>query len=265
MTLINNIWGFLKNPQSRTIILLALVFLFASLFLNECKSHKADIAKAQLASKLAAQNDSAENAKIVLAVNKAGDLEATKQSFVTSLADLKKQNDSLYNESKKEIGTLRAIIQTQGTVSTAPVSISNSLIKKADGETYGLAFAQDHLDTTLQWSIAGESDFKLINNVITPGTTTITKNKMSVNLVLGFTEEGTDYKVFARSTSPDVTFNTLNGGLIIPKQGDIVCPPVPAQKRWGIGPFIGVGFGGSNILTPSIFVGIGVDYNLVRF
>jgi hypothetical protein len=258
----NSILTTLLNPKYRSFILLVIVVVLSCLLISECNGRRKDAAQAKLQSELSAQNDSAKNAKIVNVLNKAGELEATKQSFVTSLAALKKQNDSLYLESKKEIGTLRAIIQTQGQVSTAPVFISDSL-KKYDAETYGLTFSKNHLDSTLQWSISGVSTFKLLNNVITPGQTEIISNKMTIPLILGFTESGTDYKVFARSSSPDVTFSQLNGALIIPKAGDIVCPPVPAPKRWGIGPLLGVGI--ALPFTPSVFVGVGVQYNIIRF
>ena len=192
-------------------------------------------------------------------------MEALKFAYVSQISDLKGHDDSLYIETQKELGKVESIIKSNVNISSQPVTVSNS-VTRIDSETYGLNFTSTKIDTNFEWDIAGTSKFKLVNNAITPGTTEIIKNSIKVGIVLGFTQQSDGYHVFARSSSPDVQFSQLDGALIIPPsntKNDILCPPIPPVKKFGIGPYIGVGL--NNNLQPGLSVGFAITYSLIRF
>lgn len=216
--------------------------------------------------KINEQNNRALTDSLRFVKNKAGEIEAIKSSFVAKLSDLEKLNKDLYNESKKEIGNLKALIKGSISVNTGNVIISNELKQYPDGKTYGLLFEKTKIDSGLVWSIKGESRFKFDNNTIFPGQTEIFNNQMKLKLVLGFKENKENYEVFARSASPYVTFDDLSGVMLIPKKADPLLTPPAKNKRFGLGINIGYGVGFINkqlMLTP--YVGFGLQYNLIKF
>lgn len=251
------------DPKMQKIILLAAAVLFACLWIQSCRSKQELKAEAERKEAISEQNQRALTDSLHHEKNKNGDVEAIKSSFVSTIADLKKTNSDLYAESKKEIGNLIALVKGNASVNTGGVTISNSLVKYPDGQTFGLAFDKTQTDSGLVSTIKGESKFKMENNTIFPGSTDIIENKMKIKMVLGFTEDDKNYRVFARSVSPKVEFDDLSGVLLIQKKPGLECPPAPKKKRFGVGAQIGIGLGPN--LQPSPFVGIGVSYNLISF
>jgi hypothetical protein len=265
MKILSTIWSYITDPKSRNIIFVIIIFILGVLLLQQCRATTQAKQTAKTQQVINDQNNKAKDSVQTTAKNKAGDIEALKFAFVSQIADLKKLNDSLYLESKKEIGKLEGIIKSNVIIQSQSVTVSNS-VSRIDSETYGLNFTSTKIDTNFEWDIAGISKFKLINNIITPGTTEIAKNNIKIGIVLGFTQQTDGYHVFARSSSPDVQFSQLNGALIIPPsntKNDILCPPVPPVKKFGVGPYIGVGL--DNDLKPGLSVGIAFTYSIIRF
>jgi hypothetical protein len=263
---IAKIWtSITSNDGLQKFILLAVAVFAFCMWFQTCSSKKADKAEAERQSEINAQNLRAMKDSIVYVKNKAGDIEAVKSSFVTQISDLKKMNSDLFNETKKEIGNLRAIIKGSVTEDIKDVVISNS-VKQYPGGIYGLKFNDTKTDSGMTWLIDGETKFQLENNTIFPGKTEIYNNQIQLKVVLGFKETDKNYEVFARSSSPFVKFDSLSGALLIPKKGDITCPPPARNKRWGLGVQIGYGIGLFNkqvYVTP--YVGVGVQYNFLRW
>lgn len=87
----------------------------------------------------------------------------------------------------------------------------------------------------------------------TSANTTIDNIKMDVPITLGVTE---DYKFFATSDNPNVSFSDVNGAAISDRL---------KKKRWGFGPTIALGvYGGYDFIqkTPSVGVGAMIGFSL---
>lgn len=253
----------LFSEKNIKITLLVGIVIFMMLWLKSCNDARDAKSQAEIQLKINEQNLRAANDSIRIMKTKNGELEAVKSSFVSKLEDLQSLNENLYAEVKKEIGTVKSLIKAQGQIGRDNVVMSNELKKYPDGKTFGLLFKDIYSDSALTWTLKGESKFQMENNTIFPGKTIIEENRLKVKLVMGFKENKDNFEVFARSASPYVSFNDLDGVLLIPKKNDITTPPAERKKRFGLGPNISVGIGAN--FKPSIYVGFGLQYNLIRF
>ena len=263
---IAGIFKFLFDEKRIKIVLIIAVVALAMLLFRSCNEKNRIQREAKREQLIYEQNQRALNDTIRKVKNKAGEIESVKSSFLAKMEDLEKLNRELYEESKKEIGNLKSLIKTQVVVQTEPISVSNDLVRYPDGRTYGLSFENTLADSGMTWKIRGESKFKMTDGIIYPGSTDITENKMSLRLTLGFKETDKNYEVFAKSLSPNVEFDKLDGVMLIPKKNDpILCPPAK-KKRFGIGLSAGGGLtsrNGNVMLTP--YVGFGINYNIIEF
>jgi hypothetical protein len=255
-----------RNPNKRQFLMIAAIVLLVMFYFRGCQKQaqlKDEMKRQELVN---AQNIRALNDSVRYMKNRAGELEAVKSSFVTKVEDLEKLNNDLYSELKKEIGTVKSLVKAGVGVDRGEITISNDLVRYPDGKTYGLTFKDTYADSALVWNLRGESKFKLDNNTIFSSTTTIFENNMKVKLVMGFKENKDNYEVWARSGSPLVKFNDLDGVILIPKKPDLTTP-VAKKKRFGIGPQIGFGIGsdlrGNMKIGP--FIGIGLSYDPIQF
>lgn len=266
MNFAGSIMGFLKNPNNRSFLIGAALVIFIMLYFRSCQNNRALRAEMDRQEKIHDQNVRALNDTIRIVTNRAGELEATKSSFIATVEELKKLNADLYAEVQKEIGDVKSLIKAGVTVDN-PITVSNELADYGNG-SYGLKF-EKLVDTDTMFShIKGVSRFSINNNVIMPGTTEITTNKTKFNIVLGFKEVDENYEVFARSNNPNVEVFSLDGSLILPKnkKSDDVLTPPTKTKRFGLGPTIGMGFGtvgGRWGATP--YVGFGLHYSILNF
>ena len=101
------------------------------------------------------------------------------------------------------------------------------------------------------------------DNKIYPDSTSVSNHTFTLDLTYGFKETDDKYEVFAKSASPSISINQLEGVLILPKKKDVLCPP-EKKKRWGIGPSV-VGYYNFGTGKPSVNVGFGIQYNVIRF
>lgn len=250
----------LKTSPRELIFLITVVVLSFFLF-QTCESNKSLKQNAKRNQLIAEQNKRALTDSLRTERNKVGELESVKSSFLASVNDLKTLNADLYQELKREIGNVKSLIKTQVLIEREPVTISNELVTYPD-KSFGLKFHDKYSDDALTWTISGQSKFKLESGVVYPGSTTINQNSIKVKLVMGFKENKDNFEVWARSGSPMVKFGELDGVLLIPKKADITCPTV-RKKRFGLGPFAGVGVGID--FKPRFVIGAGITYDLLQF
>ena len=250
--------GFMSDKKNRELLLAAAMILLLIMQFQTCNNNKQLKQEVKRSQQIAEQNAAALNETSVrMEQNHAKEMESVRLAFVAKTNDLKNLNKDLYEESKKEIGELKAIIKGQVTASSQPLTISNQL-EQYSPTSFGLKF----MHTTDRWDIRGVSRFNLINNVLYPDSTHIAQNSVKIDLVLGFKEHNDKYEIFARSPNPDVVINKLDGVLFIAKKPDITCPPQKPQKSLGLGFHLGYGFSSKGI---GPVVGIGLNYNLIKF
>lgn len=190
---------------------------------------------------------------------------------VEKLSELEKYNKELMQELEKVKGDVIAAVQSEVQGDLGGISASSGL-EILDEETnyYGLTFKSDYDDGGFSQKIEGMSKFHVIPNEfnktwkITPDSTIFTTNLTSLNITYGFKDLDDKYQVFAISKSDKIQINDLNGGYFINKQ-----PPKPPTKpkKWGIGPYLGVGINANTekTLTFGASIGFGIHYNIFQW
>lgn len=284
-----NVVPFLKNlfkkpfdKKNLNVILILIIIILILLCFKSCKSTaelKAEIKKQEL---IANNNYDALNGKITTLTTKNGELEYSKTALYADAKTLEKLNTKLAAELKKEKGNVKVIVNTQTEIKYVPVSVPNTIIEYGSGR-YGLGFSTSYKDSGLVSEMEGVSNFHIgENNSILPDSTVITKNKMKIDITYGMRERGDKIEIFARSKSPLISFNEIDGAYI-PTTGNKILPddkkPGPPLKpaKWSLGPQttymynITSGLGSYNFhanllyrLNKNLMLGAngGLDYNI---
>ena len=98
--------------------------------------------------------------------------------------------------------------------------------------------------------------------MISPGKTYISKDEIQFSLITGLKEKDGNIEIFVRSTYPGFYVSKIDGAIIDPKKHPVL-KNLNKTKRWGVGPYIGVGVGSNLKVTPQI--GLGIQYSIIKF
>ena len=250
---------FNANKQRNTLLLLVVVMgiiLFISF--KSCTNANNQI-------RINEQNIKALNDSVRYNKNKVGDLEASKNVLITEKKGLGDLNDDLAAELKKESAKVYELNKLLLSFKNKPgdtIWMYSTLIKYPNGE-FGLAWNYDTIySTNNSRNIAGVSKFRIKDSLIIPTKTFISKDDINFSLVTGLREKGDNLEIFVRSDYTGFNVTGIEGAVIDPKDNPIL-KKYMVQKKWGVGPYVGVGVGTN--LKPSIQIGIGVHYSLFRF
>lgn len=248
-----------SNKQRNTLIIVIIILgILLLMSTKSCNNLKTDLAVSN-------QNNKALSDSVRYSKNKVGELEASKNVLISQKGNLENLSKSLADEVKKEKGrvySLEKYILKIGNKPGDTIYIENTLIKYKDGE-YGLNWEYDSIfDKENSRSLSGISKFKLVDSNVIPKNTLITKDEINFNLVTGLREKGDNLEIFVRSNYPGFNVINLEGAIIDPKKNPVF-KKYTAPKKWSLGPYIGFGF--SSTLTPSIQIGVGLQYSLFKF
>ena len=166
-----------------------------------------------------------------------GDIAAEKAILIGDIDLLKKTNDSLYNK-VKELG-----IKKPETV----VYIKNDIIHEKHDTAWKIISPEmmHQFDFSNKWrELSGNVSLK--DSIIGM---TIDKDVVHID----YTMVEKDGRVYVSSENPYVRFNDIQG----------ITLSKPKQKRFNIGPNIGMSFTSDGKIKPSI--GIGITYSLISF
>ena len=198
--------------------------------------------------------------------------EFTKAAYVLELENLKNYDQGLYDTIKKLKGKVAVLIASQGKIDLGGLVVDNNLITYPEPNHYGLKSISKYEDPGLKQTLILTSKFYVIPNVntlkytIKPDSTFIDTNLLNIKIIYGMKELDNKFQVFAISASPKVELTDLTGGYFIDKQPPP--PPITKMKKWGIGPYVGVGLNmdinGSNIRA-GWSVGISLHYDLLQW
>jgi len=237
--------GFITKPFNKknlntTLIIIIIILILLSL--KTCKSN-ADLKKEAAHQEAIASNNYASlSDTVTILKTKNGELESTKIILYADVAQLKVLNAKLFSDLEKEKGNVKVIVKTKTEVKYIPVTVPNTVLNYGGGK-YGLGFTTVYKDSGLVSEMEGVSDFHVSSDYqILPDSTHITKNKMTIDITYGVRERDKKIEVFARSKSPLVSFNEIEGAYI-PTTGNSVLPNEPKppikQTRWSFGPQLG--------------------------
>jgi len=252
----------IKRQRNILITILLLLFIGGGFILNRMSSLSTQLTVSE-------QNKKALSDSLRLSKNKIKDLVYSKNVLIAEKGNLEKLNADLAYEVKKEKGKVRELTKIVGLVKLDTIYITNTLIKYSDG-TKGLSWSYDTIyNINNERHISGISRFNITNNgVINPLETKITSDKFKFNIVTGLVERDGNVEIFVRSDFPNFSVSKLDGAIIDPNKHPVI-KKFTKPKKWGVGPYVGVGFGvntwpKSNIGFGFQF-GIGVTYSLLKF
>lgn len=194
--------------------------------------------------------------------NKNNELGFEKRALVTEVSDLKIFNDSLYYELKKERENIKVITITEVEIKRdtirVPVYITQINTDNLDDRIFKLNF-NDVVDNDSVYSkLTGYTKFAWDDTLKAPydGYTVISDNKISLKIVSGIKKTKNGYSMFYRSPYGGFSVVDMDGAVIEKIRSD------KRSKRFGVGLSSGMQFNGRNFLP---YIGIGVNYNIIRF
>ena len=267
---------FFKKAFSKEYIMFTLIAIIAVLVFtsfNYRNKYKAEVGLREQQSMIYEQNLFALEDTITRVINeKLGTIEYDKAAFLTSIDNLARYDEALARKLDGVKGELLSAITGLAEGRLPPAEVDGNLIDYGDGDNkgdgeYGLAWNFNYADSGLVQRLGGQSRFKLFNNKLYPGITTIDSNYFNLSLTYGFKEEDERYKVWAISKSPYVNISELSGAYFIDK-----APPgvniSSGQRPFSIGPQIGYGVNFDSKFQNSRLgwnFGIGITYNMLSF
>jgi hypothetical protein len=264
---LKGLWNFFNSK-----VFLYIIIIVAALWmLNTCRNN-ANLKNQQIIDK---QNISALSDTVKTVKNKAGELQQEKLSYIAKNKELKEINLNLYNEVKKQKGTVIFLTTANGQLKSnidqlekENKSLKDSLgITIVDGDTINSLnwdFSAKY-DTNNYRNIKGKTKFKINNNTVISLGSELNTFDVGFNLSTGLKEEKGLLNIWIKSDYPNLTFPVIEGSVVDPKESDAFKALFP-QHKWTFGPQLGLGVGYSKgLLSPSIYVGFGAQYTLFGF
>jgi len=251
-----------KRQRNVLIIVLLIAFIAMGYGFSKYSSMSNQLA-------ITEQNHKALGDSLRVSENKVGDLTFSKNVLIAENGDLKDLNSDLADELDKTKGKVRELTRIISEIKADTVIITNTLIEYPDG-SYGLEWAHDTIyNKDNERHLAGISKFKLDSlGSVTPLETTITKDRILFKLVTGLREKDGNVEIFVTSDYPGFEAIELDGAIIDPKKHPVI-KKFTNKKRWGIGPYVGLGLNVTTTPTPSVGLGasfgVSVHYSWIRF
>lgn len=189
---------------------------------------------------------------------KNGKLEYDKSILIASVDDLKKINKDLYDELQEEKGKVKVIIKEVVKIVHDTIYLHDTIYSLGNDD-YRIVWNYEEYFTKDKLNYQKLSGNSVIHCKVPPPIskgTTITKNEIGMSIVTGIKENKGKMEIFVRSDYPGFTVTKLEGA-------DVTNMLKPKVKKFGIGPNVSIGI--SSDFKPKIYVGAGVQWNIIRF
>jgi hypothetical protein len=259
-----------KTPQFFTggdLLYIVLIIIISTILFRQCDAAK----RAKTREKLANANIEALKDSVRYEKNKRGEEIAIKKALLADKKNLESLNAELARE-VKELKVRPVTIQVVGgTIAADPIIIENEIIKYREGE-YGLLWDYDTTYSEGNYrKFSGETSVNVDScGVIESKGTKIKTDEIGLTLVTGLREKDGALEIYVNPKYPGMIINKIEGAIIDPQKSNVIKKYFP-QKKWSIGPMIGVGVSvgygvsGRPILGPAFNIGVGVTYGIFRF
>lgn len=242
-------------------ILLAVIVILILLYLKQCQSAR-DLKNEN---SIYMNNLEALKDTVRIEKNRAGQIEFSKQALISRNGDLEKLNKKLADEVKNAKGKVIYVQSASGTINNTQVEpqIITNTVKVYDKST---TVVGTHIDTTFDDNnyrkLSLETIVKTDSGKIISSTSQVKKDEIAFNIITGLKEEKGKIRIFIRSDYPGLSFSKIDGSLVDPHKSETLKKMFP-PKRFGAGFMIGYGL--TQNMTPSFFVGAGIQYNIIRW
>lgn len=221
---------------------------------------------------IANNNLKVSNDSLVVIKNKYGEEIAERGVFISDIKGLKKLNKELYDEVAKLkngtgakpqviIKTITKIIHDTTYLNTDIIALNDSL--------YEINFSYDTTFTgSNKRTIEGVATIGLVYidtsdyNLIKRSNFKLTKDEMNIDATLALGQKDGELKVWLKSDYPGFSTESIEAVTLDPK----IHPELRTllnNKKFTVGPYIGIGIGQNFILSPSI--GLGVQWAVFKF
>jgi len=173
---------------------------------------------------IAGQNKAALLDSVRVMKTKNGELESAKLTLAGSLGEIKKMNEDLAKELKKEKGKVRFITNTEIVYQKAPDSgMAVVTIQDSVG-----SIRTDIEDSCREFK--GHTSFVFSKGKITNPMFVVEKDEFNLKLVTGLRERDKQLEIFVRSSCPNVTIQNIQGAVIDPN--DPLIKPKKSLVTW---------------------------------
>lgn len=263
-----NLEKIISAKKQRNVLIIILLFLigFGVFGWNRYSSLKNKLA-------ISEQNTKALADSVRVEKNKNGDLVFSKNILISEKRGLEDLNANLAEQVRAQKGKIRELNHIIASIESDTIYIPTEVIIYVNDDstrTYGLSWEHDTTYSLNNFrSLAGVSKFDLDSNgVISPLETIITKDIINFSLTTGLREKDGNIEIFATSPYPNLTITQMDGGIIDPKKHPVL-KEFSRKKRFGIGPYVGVGLGLNTIPVTNVGlgfqIGIGLHYDIIQF
>ena len=243
--------------SKRTIFIILLLFVIAVMYMtNKRNSNKLHVAQ----NNIEVVTDSLKKVEL-----SNGEIVYERGVLISNLKDLRKINEELAQEvSKFKELKPKKFIRSKVSIKTDTIKLNTNVIKLTDS-TYTIRFEHDTIYNPgngrtirgyvyINYNNGKEEqilvkDFKITEDIL----------KLKSNLVLG--ERDGRIKVWLNSDFPGFTVEDIDAVILDTKNYPIL--KKLNNKRFNVGPYIGLQLNRETFVSPSI--GIGLQYSLIKF
>ena len=179
-----------------------------------------------------------------------------KDMYIQTVDQLKKENGDLYAEIKN--------------LKDHPIIVTKTKIEFKTDTVYmkSDSIVSDSVYNNLYWSAEEPNGYYDISGLtrVHSGfedfTTSVSYLRIPVEVTLDVIEKDNNFKFIGITDNPYVSITDFNGAVIDPKTSDVL-KKCFKQKRWGIGPQVGIGVSRDLKLSP--YIGVGIQYSVFTF
>lgn len=237
------------------------------LSLKQCDSAR----KAEIREKMSNANIEALKDSVRTEKNRNGELISVKKTLLADKGNLEILNKDLSEEVKKLKGVIVSIQKIGGIIKSDPITITNNVVKYRDG-VYGLSWNYDTVYTPGNFRrFSGETSVLVdsLRNISSLGTR-INRDELGLTLVTGLREKNGSLEIYVDPQYPGMTITRIDGAIIEPQKSEVIKKYFP-QKKWSVGPTLGVGVSagygvtGKPIFGPTVTFGVGITYGVFKF
>ena len=188
--------------------------------------------------------------------NKLKEVYKEKEIFVQDLKNIKEQNTLLSNEINKLKNNPIVVTKTELKVQLDTVFMNSDEISlNLKDSIYNLKWSQNNQYYNIDGLTNVKNDFTFFN-------TQINKLELSTNLILDIIEDNKKIQLIGKTDNPYINIINMDGVILDPSKNKLL-KKYYKQKKWNLGPYIGVGLTSNMKFQPSI--GLGISYGIIQF
>lgn len=257
-----------KILKRKDIVLLGIVAILCLFLFKQCDSNL-DL-KSQV--KIQNMNLDALNDSVRVQKNRAKEDTYVKKTLLADKKSLEKLNKDLKDELDKQKGKV-VVIEKVVTKTKVDTHYVNNYLTSYGNNQFSLDWKYDSAFSVNNYrKFSGKSFFVIdtTNNKVLPGKTRIDQDEMGFSFVTGLREKDKALEIFVTPKYPGMKITEIEGAVIDPYKSDVLKTMFP-NKKFSVGPYVGVGIGagyglnGKPIAGPVFNIGIGIQYSIIKF